>query len=545
MSTTPPGGPEYLDTTGSAPAASGNDNRKRLFALGGVVAAGAVIGGGAWAATSFFSTGAQPAEALPAGTIAYASVDLDPSGGQKIEAIRTLRKFPGFTDQVDLETDDDLRERLFDELTSSGECEGLDYGKDVEPWLGSRAAVAAVDAGGEEPAPVFVVQVTDAGAAEDGMATLLEKCGGQDASDGEAETGAWAVEGDWLVAGETQEVVDSVTAGAAKSSLADDGEFTRWTDEAGDDGIMSFYVAKSATKYVGDLADPGLLGPMGAGPDPMGLGEGTDQEVPDEVQSMLDEFDGMAATVRFDDGALEIEYAMSDYQPEMTRYFTSEAGVDLVEGLPEDTVAAFGLGFEEGWVQGMVDYVESVAPEGEMDVDELFAEAEAETGLSLPEDVETLMGEGVAVAIGPGISPDAIANGGPGEMPLGIKIKGDADDIQAVLDKLEAQAGPEVAPYLEVQEGDGFAVLGLQEEYRSQLESEGSLGDSAAYEEVVDEDSQSLLFVDFDADDDWLLRLAKDAGPDVTDNLEPLSALGISARIDDDVVHGMVKLTTD
>ena len=115
MSMTPGGpadGPEYLDGSGPAQPAPDNDNKKRLIAVGAIVAGGAVVAGGAWAATSFFSTGAQPAEALPASTVAYFSVDLDPSGGQKIEAIKTLRKFPGFTDKVDLETDDDLRERL-------------------------------------------------------------------------------------------------------------------------------------------------------------------------------------------------------------------------------------------------------------------------------------------------------------------------------------------------------------------------------------------------------------------------------------------------
>ena len=261
---------------------------------------------------------------------------------------------------------------------------------------------------------------------------------------------------------------------------------------------------------------------------------------------MLEDFEGLAATVRFDNGALELEYAMSNYQPEVTKYFASQAGADLVSSLPEDTVAAFGMGFEEDWLQGVMDYVDSVAPEGEdFDVDALLAEAEAETGLSLPEDLETLLGDGVAVALGPGISPDAIANGGPGELPLGIRIQGDPEEIQAVLDKLKAQAGPEVAPYLEVQEGDGFAVLGLQEDYRTDLESEGSLGDNATFGEVIDDGAQSLLFVDFDADDGWLVRLAEDAGPDVTDNLEPLSAVGISGWFDDDVIHGMLKVTTD
>jgi hypothetical protein len=35
------------------------------------------------------------------------------------------------------------------------------------------------------------------------------------------------------------------------------------------------------------------------------------------------------------------------------------------------------------------------------------------------------------------------------------------------------------------------------------------------------------------------------ADGEVTDNLAPLSAFGVSGWVDGDVVHGMVKLTTD
>lgn len=259
---------------------------------------------------------------------------------------------------------------------------------------------------------------------------------------------------------------------------------------------------------------------------------------------MLDKFEGAAATVRFDDGALEVEFAASNYQEELTQHFTSDTGVDLVGTLPEGTVAAFGLGFEDGWAQGLIDYFATFAPE-DQDVDELIAEAEAETGLELPDDIETLVGEGVAIGLGEGIDPDAIANGGPAEIPFGLKIAGDADDIQAVLDKLKEQAGPEVGPYLEVVEGDGNAVLSPHEDYRAELEKSGSLGDSAAYEEVVEsDDAQSVLFVNFDADDDWLVRVAGDDA-EVSDNLAPLSAFGMSSWIDGDVAHGLIKLTTD
>ena len=151
-----PGGPEYLDSHAGQPMppapSDGNGGRAGLV-IGGAVAAVVLLGAAAWGAWSFFATGPQPAEALPDSTVAYVSVDLDPSGGQKIEAVRTLRKFPAFKDRVGLETDDDIRERIFDELKDAAACDGLDYDDDVAPWLGDRMAYAAVDNGGDTPTP--------------------------------------------------------------------------------------------------------------------------------------------------------------------------------------------------------------------------------------------------------------------------------------------------------------------------------------------------------------------------------------------------------
>ncbi len=547
MSMTPGGpadGPEYLDGSGPAQTAD-NDNKKRMIAVGAIVAGGAVVAGGAWAATSFFATGAQPAEALPASTVAYFSVDLDPSGGQKIEAIKTLRKFPGFTDKVDLQTDDDLRERFFEEVTSSGECEGLDYDADVKPWLGSRAAMAVVDLGEDEPTPVGVVQTTDSGKAEDGLSALVDACGGGEGAEG--DVGGWVVDGDWIVVAETKEIAQKVVDAADGSTLAGNASFEEWTGEAGDDGFMSMYVGKGVTKYLDELGGMGGMGMMGMPGAAMGEDGTTSdpEEVPEELQRMIDDFDGMAAPVRFDGGAVEIEYAMSNYQPDLTGFIDSQNGADMVAGLPDDTVAAFGMSLEEGWAGAMLDYVKSNLPDESATIDEQLAQFESETGLAFPEDIESLLGEGVTLSLGSGLDPDAVANGGPGEVPVGIRIDGDADEIQAVLDKIAAQAGPEMAEFMQVTEGDGYAVLALQDGYRGELEGGGGLGDSAAYSEVVESDeAQSLLFVNFNADDDWLVRLTGDS-PEVSKNLEPLSAFGVSGWVDDDVVHGLLKVTTD
>ena len=267
--------------------------------------------------------------------------------------------------------------------------------------------------------------------------------------------------------------------------------------------------------------------------------------MPDELQQMIDDFEGAAATVRFDDGSVEIEYAMSNYQKDLTKFVDSDAGVDMVAGLPEDTVAAFGFALEKGWAEAMLDYVKKSVPEESDTIDEQLADFESETGLAFPEDVETLLGEGVTVSLGSGIDPDAITNGGPGEIPVGIRIKGDADEIQAVLDKVAELAGPEAAEFMQVTEGDGYAVIALQDDYRGKLESGGDLGGSDDYAEVVEsDDAQSVLYVNFDADDDWLVRVTKDM-PEVSENVAPLSAFGISGWVDGDVVHGLFKLTTD
>jgi hypothetical protein len=566
MSTTP-GGPDYLDTTGPDRSAPSDDNRKRLVVLGGLVAGAAVVAGGAWAATSFFATGAQPAQALPDTTVAYFSVDLDPSGGQKIEAIQTLRKFPAFREEIGLEADDDLRERLFEEITDSGECEGLDYAADVKPWLGSRAAMAVVDLGEDAPSPVGVIQVTDAGKAEDGVATLVETCGGSEES---GDVGGWVVDGDWMVVAETEEIAQQVVDAAGEATLADDADFGRWTGEAGDDGFMTVYVATGVTKYVDELGGLGMPGAPALGGDTDAtemcesygaegspereecleiFGGGTDaapEEVPDELQQVIDDFEGMAATVRFDDGSVEVEYAMSNYQEDLTKFVASDAGVGMVAGLPDDTVAALGFSLTEGWGEAVLDYAKQMLSSDDgSDIDEEIAQFEEETGLSVPEDLETLLGEGVTISLGSGIDPDAIANGGPGEVPFGVRIKGDAGEIQAVLDKLKDLAGPEFGDYFEVTEADGYAVFALQDDYRSALESGGDLGGSDDYAKVVEDgEAQSVLFVNFDADDNWLVRVTEEM-PEVSENLEPLSAFGVSGWVDGDVVHGQVKLTTD
>ena len=565
------------------PTQSGGRGRRRGLVIGGVVGVLA-LGGAAFGAYSWFSsTGAQPAEALPAGTLGYLSVDLDPSGSQKIEALKTLRKFPAFKDQVNLGTDDDLREKIVEEALKDAPCDGLDYADDIEPWLGDRFAVAAVSQGDDEtPAPVFVAQVTDADQAEKGLQAIRE-CADPESSD---DLGGWSVSGDWVVVAETEDIAQQVTDDADGGSLADDADFQKWTDAAGDPGVISAYASPEAGKVLGSqLGDLGALGGglvAEANPaqvpdasaavedcfdlDPVDDAEAfqacleaasspteelsplpapeVDQEA---VTSMFEDFGGAGLNIRFDDGSLEVEVAADGSFAGLGSLTTSDHGGDVLATLPEDTAAAFGVGFESGWFEDVLGYVNDLSG-GELDLDAQLADLEAETGLSFPDDVETLLGESAAVAVSSDFDPEVIFNSESGlsQVPVGAKIKGDPEAIQEVLDKITATApSPDDAAFLASDAEGDHLVIGPNSDYRAQLLEDGGLGDSDVYQDVVREDrASSIFFVNFDAGDGWLANLAGEDA-DIKENLEPLSGLGFSGWSDDEVNHSMLRITTD
>jgi hypothetical protein len=548
-------GPEYLEQGGGAPLAreprSGGRGRRKAVLAGATVVGLAAIGGGVWAATAFFGTGAQPAEALPSSTLGYASIDLDPSGGQKIEAVRMLNKFPAFKDEIGLDTDDDIKRKIFDEAEVSEACGSLDYAQHIEPWLGDRAAIAAVELGDEQPVPVAVLQVKDADAASDGLARIRE-CAGED-------TGGWTITGEWAVVAETETLADRVAAETEKATLADDETYQKWTGEVGDAGVLNLYAAPAAGDYLADNID-GLgfpFGPMmgmsgGAGSGGVGPGSAAyssevevEPELPDELLEGLRGFQGVAATLRFDDGALELE-SVGDAAAMRQSYFATDAGDDVLASLPSDTGAAIGVGLQDGWAQRVLDEVAGMLGSGETP-EQMVAQAERWTGLALPEDLETLFGDSTVLAIGSDFDPEAFANSEDGsDVPVAVKVKGDAEAIEGVLDKVRNRIGEPVSdPIRSRSEGDVVAI-GPNDDYLAEILGDGGLGQTEAFQNVVREAERAgvIVFVNFDAGGDWLSALAE-GDPDARENLEPLEGLGISGWQDGDTGHGMVRLTTD
>ncbi|MDO3397738.1 DUF3352 domain-containing protein [Nocardioides sp. SOB44] len=461
-----------------------------------------LVGGAAFGAYWYLSDGAQAAEAFPADSVGYVGVTLDPSGKQKLAALETLQEFPTIADELDLEgslEDVDVKRSIVEAVLEEAPCD-LGYDDAVAPWLGERFGAAAVPAGEALPSMVFAVEVTDPDAADAGVRALLS-C---DGSDAESMAG-WSVEGDWLLVAETPEIVAEVADAAAEGSLADDEDFRRWTGEAGDEGVLTAYAAPEAPRVLADLGSE-FFG-----------GELPGAEELEELDETLDDFEGMAAVLRFGDGALEIEAAgaASDQADAL------EAGAgELVTGLPDDTVLALAAGLGEGWSQAL-----------------------DEEGASLPVDVEALLGDVAALAIGPDLDPDALLgaffSGDLSDVPVAAITRGDLDEAEEAI----AQAGP-LAASLEAREAGDRILVGPSGPWLDAVEAGGSLGDSDLFTSVVpDADGAGMVaFLDLGV----VADLVDQAAPGVEEDrdLAQLGAVGASARVDGDVVRAVLRLTT-
>ena len=129
--------PELLEQAGGRPLDRERPGRRRKVLVPVLAGLGlAAVGGAAFGAWWFLDEGAQAAEALPSTAVGYVGLTLDPSGSQKLEALRTLEKFPLIAEELGLDGDlgeIDLREKLADVLIAESGCEELSYDDDFEP----------------------------------------------------------------------------------------------------------------------------------------------------------------------------------------------------------------------------------------------------------------------------------------------------------------------------------------------------------------------------------------------------------------------------
>ncbi len=419
MTPPPPWAPEVLDsvtapTWSVLPGVDGTDGgaptgrrRSRALVAGITAAAVLVTAGGAYAAWSRLNgNGPQPAEVLPAGTVAFAEVDLDPSAGQKLALLNLLHKFP---DSSGLKsTDADFGDWLVRRLSEAGSSnDALDFGKDIQPWLGKRFAVAAVPApagsgaGGSSVDGVLVVQETDEQAATAAMTKLR--------AHGSDHLGFAFADGYLVVTPDSAKGAARIVADGQRSSLAADSRFTSDVNSLGSDQVVTAWM---------DAAKAGQLLK-----DSLGNVAGVDS-------GQLDAVLGASWKGRW---VLGIHAADESVEMRMRTFGAASSApqappVKLAHVAPDAfavlAVSGYGRSVSEQWKQL------SSLP-GYSDI----ADQARQAGLTLPDDLVALVGDQLTLSVG----------GDPTGTPsvLAAATSKDPQAGKAVLDKLLALAGPD------------------------------------------------------------------------------------------------------
>ncbi|MDQ3757395.1 MAG: DUF3352 domain-containing protein [Actinomycetota bacterium] len=463
---------------------------------------------------------ARAAGITPATALGFLSVSLDPSVEQKRNLLSIARRFP------DAEAKDDFEASRDELLSSILEEAGLDYEKDVKPWLGSELAIAVLPGSpGPEPRVAVLIEQDD----EDKAKAALDKANARAQADGTPPI-AYRLVDDFVVAttGDDAAVAQQTLDAFAGQADGDEGdlsasrEFSEVVDELhGDRLLLGWIDGKDALAVLSEFVDS--------------------SEFP--LESMLQQAVPTAFDVHAANSALVMEaVARSTVE-------AADGKPELTEGLPAGSFGAFTV-FDAKKVLG--DALRAVVGTG----DDPLEEFREQTGLDLERDVLSWMGgESVLVA-----SP---AGAGQGFPDMGFVVEptdraaaeAALPKIQDALAELRRQSeGMDVAAGLFE---DRFVIASTQA-FMERLAKDAtpSFGESDAYRSVLGESSsdatRTQLVLDVDAiretlerllldDDDDRAQYERDTKPDV----EPLDAVGFVLHRDGGFDRAELKVTFD
>ncbi len=432
--------------------------RGKVIPLIAALAMVLVVAGGGIFAYGKLKGGDQPAAVLPGTAVAYARVDLNPSAGQKVAAIRFLLKFPSVKDNLGLTGEkDDLRQKLFEQIKkyAGDDLADVDYDKDIKPWLGERAGIAALPPtdGKDEPVVVVAVQVKNEGEATKGLDKLMAN---EDKKPGRAFSNGYVLLGD------DQATVDAAVATAKDNPLDKNAKFSSDMDKLGEQGFASVWADMKGIASISGKVDSAALG---------GIGDAS-----------------MAAALRFDSSYVELKgIAQGDKSIKVN---SADAG-DLITKLPDTTAGAVAVSGGENLVDTMWQQMEK-ASNG--NIKELTAQITEETGLTLPDDLKSLLGKNLAVAI------DKDSANGP---KIAARMETDPAKAEPVVEKLTTLLHERSSANIPIESAkdDDTLVLATDKDYAEQVLKGGNLGQSENFKQALPDTKGAVTigYVDFEA----------------------------------------------
>ncbi|KAA1380234.1 DUF3352 domain-containing protein [Aeromicrobium fastidiosum] len=575
QSAPPPPPPPPAGTAPAAPASAGGGGRGRRTAVIGGIAAALVLGAGfgAYAVYDRLSGGGpQPHDVLPASTQVYVRLDLDPSASQKVDLFRLLRKVPDLADEIGIKSDgSDIRELVFPKILA-GQCDDVDYDRDVKPWLGDRIGVGANI---EDRTVLIAVQTTDEDESRAGIKKLFD-CADE-------KYGIAYVDG-YAILAPKQAQVDRAVAATEKESLGDSKTFADDFDELGNQGIASVWADLKAVAELpeakealgdqldaltkagsvagtlrtdGDAIELAVLGAPSAGggkdAKATALGAlpadtvaavslaGLGDQVSEGFESFVQEFDKQFAA-QLDSGLIpDQDSALSSTPSATADPVIAKQSTQPTEPVP--TIPTFPSDPPTDPTDPTDPQPETEelpplspfgVPGGGFSAQSFIDQFEQATGFKLPEDLETLFGDSLTLAVGsknletlPTLSgPDDISS-----LDVALSLSSESAPALDLVKRIAALASDAGIPLVTSPTDDG-AVLATNEDAADAItDPDGSLGDEDAFKSVIpDGDSTSGgVYVNIGTIIDKLLEA--DPPADVRQDIESakaLSAVGVS-----------------
>jgi hypothetical protein len=318
-----------------------------------------LVGGIATAAVRNFSRTSNPMTVVPASAFAVAQVDLSLPNGQADGLSRFLAHFPSAPHGSGA-----VRDRVLAALLADSTDPHVDYQRDVRPWLGDTAVVAGwVDGSGQAQLEI-VLASTDDDAARSSLHRVAPSLG-VNVTDG------------FVVLGTGQAATDEAVREAQHKSLADVATYN--------DDIAALDGQPVLTGWVdGPAAMKAFSRQIGA--------DAMSNEQLLTVTGVGGSFDSrLVSGLRVDDHS--VQFDLIQRSGRVGRTSTS----DLIRHLPDSTLAAVEIADPGGVVRrGSAAFTAAL---GMLGTDPL-KELNAATGLTLPGDVETLLGSRAVFAYG-------------------------------------------------------------------------------------------------------------------------------------------------
>jgi hypothetical protein len=481
------GGPgESVDWSGTVPGRTGGGRRSRTAWVAGLLTVVLVLAGAAGyvAWSKLAGGGPQPEQVLPANTVAMVKLDLDPPAGQKLELFRLLQKFPQAAQLTS--ADNDFGNWLVRRLSAAADngVPGFDFATDVRPWLGKRVALAAVPGAAGGVQALVVVQETDDAAATKAMRKLQGLGGGG--------LGFVVKDGYLVVSPGSPTAAQAAVADAAHAPLASAQPFASDVASLHSDQVVTAWIDQGRAGRLLQQAMPGAspdLNPFAAAGGLFGA----------------DASGRVVVGVHAVDSSVELQ----------VRTIGSTPGpVEPALGPPTDLVpGAFAVLAFSGAGDSVGRIIERFA--ATPGYRQLLAGPDS-LGLSLPGDLETLLGSRLTLSVGDGAAGPAF---------LGASRSADPAAAAAVVRKLLRAAGPD-APHVVMRTTGDTLYVGSSQAAVDGAGGGGLTSTDLYQRAVVDADNaQAVGFVDLSK----VWEIGASQGDSVDPELRHLAAVGFSS----------------